>query len=194
MSKKVNLGGFKLKLMPEVSNGLIIPVGNNFRPQDATNSEPIISSFVEPKPPPKQRISKPNIAENRNNYLGKIELDSSAFTPMTNVVPTIEGVAVPDEKPTFKGFTRRQKQRVTPEDMDLTEFTAQPTIGDKILYLSLRGWSLKVRPRGNGFYRFATKYVWKDRDGKPKLEKKSIYLGSVNRDLSESITIKSFSI
>ena len=113
---------------------------------------------------------------------------------MTNVVPTIEEVVVTDDKPKFKGLSRRVRQRVSHEDLDLMEFVAQPTIKDKIVYLSVRGWSLKVGKRGNCLYRLMTKYLWKDRDGKPKLEKKSIYLGSVNKDLSESITIKSFSI
>lgn len=193
---KVNLlAGFKFQKLPEISNGLIIPTGNEIHPpQNMIVSVPVTSSFVKPKPPPKQRITKPNIAENRNNYFGKMDVDAKSFTPMTNIVPTIEDVAVPDVKPKFKGLSRRARQRVTQDDLDLTEFAAQPTLGDKIVYLSVRGWSVKERERGNCWYRFATKYLWKDINGKPTLKKKSIYLGSVNRDLSESITIKSFSI
>ena len=193
MAKPNLLGGFKFQKLPEISNGLIVPTDTHSS-QSKVILEPDISSFVEPKPPPKQRISNPNMVENRNHYFGKIEVDAKAFTSMTNIVPTIEDVAVPIEKPKFKGLSRRAKQKVTHEDLDLTEFAAQPTLGDKIVYLSVRGWSVKERERGNCWYRFATKYIGKYRDGKRKLEKKSIYLGSVNRDLSESITIKSFSI
>lgn len=193
MAKPNLLGGFKFQKLPEISNGLIVPTDTHSS-QSKVILEPDISSFVEPKPPPKQRISNPNRVENRNHYLGKIEVDAKAFTSMTNIVPTIEDVAVPIEKPKFKGLSRRAKQRVSQEDLDLTEFAAQPTLGDKIVYLSVRGWSVKERERGNCWYRFATKYLWKNINGKPKLKKKSIYLGSVNRDLSESITIKSFSI
>ena len=193
MAKPNLLGGFKFQKLPEISNGLIVPTDTHSS-QSKVILEPDISSFVEPKPPPKQRISNPNRVENRNHYLGKIEVDAKAFTSMTNIVPTIEDVAVPIEKPKFKGLSRRAKQRVSQEDLDLTEFAAQPTLGDKIVYLSVRGWSVKERERGTCWYRFATKYLWKNINGKPKLKKKSIYLGSVNRDLSESITIKSFSI
>ena len=180
MAKKDILNGFKLKILPEVSNGLIIPTGN----ESTQRVEQIPSSFVKPNPPPK--INSP--------FSVKFRVDAKAFTPMTNIVPTIEDVAVPNVKTKSKGLSRRARQRVTQDDLDLTEFAAQPTLGDKIVYLSVRGWSVKERERGNCWYRFATKYLWKDRDGKPKLEKKSIYLGSVNKDLSESITIKSFSI
>ena len=98
----------------------------------------------------------------------------------------IVDVAVLKENPKFKGLTRKQKQRVTHEDLDLVEFSAQETIHAKIIYLSLRGWALKVKGRGNGLYRFATKYI--------NRKKKSIYLGSVNRDLSESIIIKRITV
>ena len=180
MAKKDILNGFKLKILPEVSNGLIIPTGSNLLQKvEQTNS-----SFVKPNPSPK--LQSP--------FFGKLSVDAKAFTPMTNVVPTIEDVAVPDVKPKFKGLSRRAMQTVTHEDLDLVEFAAQPTIRDKIVYLSVRGWSLRVGKRGNGFYRLMTKYIGKNREGKRKLEKKAIYLGSVNRDLSDSIIIKSFSI
>ena len=180
MAKKNILNGFKLRMLPEVSNGLIIPTGYDAQQKN----EETISSLVKPNPPPK--LTSP--------FFEKLSVDAKAFTPMTNIVPTIEDVVVPNEKPKFKGLSRRAKQKVTHEDLDLTEFAAQPTLGDKIVYLSVRGWSVKERERGNCWYRFATKYIWKNNDGKPKLKKKSIYLGSLNRDLSESITIKSFSI
>jgi len=49
MAKKDILNGFKLKILPEVSNGLIIPTGN----ESAQRVEQISSSFVKPNPPPK---------------------------------------------------------------------------------------------------------------------------------------------
>ena len=160
MAKKNLLGGFKFQKLPEISNGLIIPTGNYTRPK--------LEFLTTPSTPdPLPQAPKPKIVKQLQNHnFRKLELDSKAFTPMTNVVPTIENIPVPDVKPIFKGLSRRARQRASHEDLDLTEFAAQETIGAKILYLSLRGWSLKIKGRGNGFYRFATKYLWKSRDGK----------------------------
>ena len=173
MKSKSKINGFKpFAGYDDISDGLKIPVGKTpVEPKQTTPKRPI------------QPFSKVSI-----------DIDHKAFTPMTNLVPTIqpvsvptkEPVAVPMQEPTYKGLTRRQKQRVTHEDLDLVEFAAQVTIHDKIIYLSLRGWALKVKERGNGLYRFATKYI--------NRKKKSIYLGSVNRELSEPITIKRITV
>ena len=173
---KVNLlAGFKFQKLPEISNGLIIPTGNEIHaPQNTVIPETIIPTFVEPKPPPKHRIPKPSVAENRD-YFGKIALDSSAFTPMTNIVPTIEDVAVPDEKLKFKGLSRRAKQIATPQEIDLLEYGALQTKQERISYLAIRGWSLKIEQRGNGLYYYATKYF--------ERKKKRIYVCSINQGM-----------
>ena len=194
MAKKSKLNGFVFKKLDEISNGLKIPMGNAIRQQ----APPPPKEFIEepvyiPPAPVRQQVAKPT-SKPRIAPFRKLDIDSTLFTPMTNIVPTIQPVSVPTnelvvvptQEPTYKGLTRRQKQRVTHEDLDLVEFAAQVTIHDKIIYLSLRGWALKVKERGNGLYRFATKYI--------NRKKKSIYLGSVNRELSEPITIKRITV
>jgi hypothetical protein len=102
---------------------------------------------------------------------------------MTNVVPTINPMNVPtnkvvvvsEEKPKFKGLSRRARQRITPEDLNMAEFGALQNKQERITYLAIRGWSLKVEPRGNGFYHYATRYV--------NRKKKRLYLGSVIEDM-----------
>lgn len=189
MGKKNLLNGFKLEKLPEISNGLIIPTGNDIRPKQIVQAQPA-SEPVRQAPKPKTVRQPPN-----HNF-GKLDVDFKAFMPMTNVVPTIEGnsvpinkpVIVPTNKPKFKGLSRRAKQRVTHLDMNVEEFGALPTKQDKIVYLSMRGWSLKTEARGNNLYHYATKYV---RNEEGKLDKKRLSLGSVNRELSEPITVRS---
>jgi hypothetical protein len=52
----------------------------------------------------------------------------------------------------------------------------------------MRGWSLKTEMRGNALFHYATKYI-PDEEG--KLKKRRIFFGSVNRELSEGITVNS---
>ena len=181
MAKKNLLGGFKFEKLPEISNGLIIPTGNDTRtkevsatliPTDVPISEPIV------------HVQKPKIARRPPNHnFRKLDLDTSSFTPMTNVVPTIENnsvhtkepVIVPVEEPKVKGLSRRVRQRITHEDLNLQEFGALRNKSERISYLALHGWSLKVEARGNGFYHYATRYV--------NRKKKRLYLGSINEDL-----------
>jgi hypothetical protein len=121
--------------------------------------------------------------EKKNHNFSRIEIDSNAFTPMKNVVPTINPMNVPtnkavvvsEEKSKFKGLSRRARQRITPEDLGMLEFGALPNKQERITYLAIRGWSLKVEPRGNGFYHYATRYV--------NRKKKRLYLGSVIEDM-----------
>lgn len=176
MTKKNLLHGFKLEKLPEISNGLIIPTGNDTRPKQVAQAPPITVPVRQaPKPKTVRQPTKHNF--------GKLEVDSEAFTPMTNVVPTIEGihvptikpVIVPEREPKFKGLSRRARQRITHEDLNLEEFGALKSKQERITYLALRGWSMKVEPRGNGFYHYATRYV--------NRKKKRLYLGSVIEDM-----------
>ena len=178
MAKKNLLGGFKFEKLPEISNGLIIPTGNDTRPKQVVQAAPPISETVRQAQQPK------TVRQLQNLNFHKLELDSQAFTPMTNVVPTIEDiiyvstnkpVIVPESEPKFKGLSRRARQRVTHEDLNWEEFGALSSKKERITYLALRGWSLKVQRRGNGLYHYATRYVNRN--------KKSLYLGSVNMDM-----------
>ena len=177
MAKKNLLGGFKFEKLPEISNGLIIPTGNDTRPKQVVQTAPPISEPVRQAPKPK--IIRQPLSHN----FGKLNVDSQAFMPMTNVVPTIEDiyvstnkpVIVPESEPKFKGLSRRARQRVTHEDLNWEEFGALSSKKERITYLALRGWSLKVQRRGNGLYHYATRYVNRN--------KKSLYLGSVNKDM-----------
>jgi hypothetical protein len=177
MGKKNLIGGFKFEKLPEISNGLIIPTGNDTRPKQLLQTAPPISEPVKQLPKPKI------IRQPQNHNFGKLEVDSQAFTPMTNVVPTIEDNNVPTNKPVivpeqeskFKGLSRRARQRITHEDLNLEEFGALKSKQERVTYLALRGWSMKVEPRGNGFYHYATRYV--------NRKKKRLYLGSVIEDM-----------
>ena len=189
MAKKNLLGGFKFEKLPKISNGLIIPTGNDTRPKQVVQTAPPISEPVRQAPKPK------TIRQPSNHNFGKIDVDSQAFTPMTNVVPTIEDNSVLTNKPVivpeqrFKKLSRKARQRVTHEDLNWNEFSAQPTKQDKILYLVMRGWSLKIEIRNETRFHYATKYIRNAITG--KLDKKRLYLGSINRELSEGITVKS---
>jgi hypothetical protein len=177
MAKKNLLGGFKFKKLPEISNGLMIPVGNDVKQEEEVQTSHQISE-------PIKQEQKPRIVPQAQSHnFGKLNIDSQAFTPMTNVVPTIEGndvptnkpVIVPTNEPKFKGLSRRARQRVTHEDLNMAEYGALQTKQDKIVYLSMRGWSLKIEIRGNTLYHYATCYV--------NRKKKRLYLGSVNKDM-----------
>jgi hypothetical protein len=177
MAKKNLLGGFKFEKLPEISNGLIIPTGNDTRPKQ-------VVQIATPVSEPARQAPKPKIVRQPPNHnFGKLDVDFKAFTPMTNVVPTIEGnnvptnkpVIVPEREPKFKGLSRRVRQRITHEDLNLEEFGALKSKQERITYLALRGWSMKVEPRGNGFYHYATRYV--------NRKKKRLYLGSVIEDM-----------
>ena len=177
MAKKNLLGGFKFEKLSEISNGLIIPTGNDTRPQQVVQAASPIPETV------RQAKELKTIKQLQNLNFRKLELDSQSFEPMTNVVPTIEDiyvstnkpVIVPESEPKFKGLSRRARQRVTHEDLNWEEFGALSSKKERITYLALRGWSLKVQRRGNGLYHYATRYVNRN--------KKSLYLGSVNKDM-----------
>ncbi len=182
MAKKSKLGGFKFEKLLQITNGLMIPTGNDIRPKEVAVPKLIISSFVEPKIKSVKQIAKPVSQKRGTDIFSSLEIDSNAFTPMTNVVPTInpmnvltiKDVDVLEEKPKFKGLSRRARQRTTPEDLDLVEFGALQNKQERITYLAVRGWSLKVESRGNGFYHYTTRYV--------NRKKKRLYLGSVIED------------
>ena len=157
------LGNFSFTKVPEITDGLVIPTGNATRPR----SEPVMAELVEPTFTPKtKRAKRPTNVPT----FEKLDIDTKAFTPMTNVVPTLSKTVVPTPK--LKGKLGQAKQRITHQDLDLEEIAALPTKQEKALYLAMRGWSLKVEQRRNAFFHYATKYISR--------KKKRIYLGSVN--------------
>lgn len=178
MAKKNLLNGFNLNNRPEISNGLMIPVGNDIKQEEELQTAHQIAEPVRHVQKPKTIRQPP-----RGHNFEKLNIDSEAFTPMTNVVPTIEDVHVPTHKsvimptniPKFKGLSRRARQRVTHEDMNMAEYGALQTKHEKIVYLSLRGWSLKVERRGNALFHYATRYV--------NRKKKRLYIGAVSKDI-----------
>ena len=195
MARKNLLNGFNLNNRPEISNGLMIPVGNDIKQEEELQTAHQIAEPVRHVQKPKTIRQPP-----RGHNFEKLDIDSEAFTPMTNIVPTIEDVyvptnkpiIVPTNKPKFKGLSRKARQRVTHENMNLEEFGALPTKQDKIVYLSIRGWSIRPEMRNNTLFHYATKYVRNSLTG--KLDKKRLYLGSINRELSEGITVRSVNL
>jgi hypothetical protein len=177
MAKKNLLNGFKFEKLPEITNGLIIPTGNDTRPKQVVQTAPTTPEPVRQAPKPK------TVRQTQNYNFDKLEVDSKAFTPMINTVPTIgsnnvpinKPVVVPTNEPKFKGLSRRARQRVTHEDMNMAEYGALQTKQEKIVYLSLRGWSLKIETRGNALFHYATRYV--------NRKKKRLYIGAVSKDM-----------
>ena len=202
MATKSKLNGFVFKKLDEISNGLQIPTGNVIKSPSFPKREsppksidtPIIRQVAN-KPEviaqPHEPVYVPHVRQvvkqvSRSKIvapLNKLEINSVAFTPMTNIVPTIKpnnvptnrNVVVPSNTKIFKRLSRKAKQRVTHEDLNMAEYGALQTKQDKIVYLSMRGWSLKVEVRGNTLYHYATRYV--------NRQKKRLYLGSVNTEL-----------
>jgi hypothetical protein len=164
-SKQI-LGGFSFRKVPEITEGLVIPTGNII-PSDRSiySKQP-----VEPISTPKLSKSKKDIILVKKEVQKEVEIDMEAFTPMTNIVPTIKSEKANKSK--FKGLSSKAKQRITPDDLNLEEIAALPTKHDKVTYLAMHGWSLKIEQRGNNFYHYATKYI--------KRKKKRYYLGSIN--------------
>jgi hypothetical protein len=140
MKSKSKINGFKpFTGYDDVSDGLKIPTGKTV--------EPSPSEF------------KQSTAKQPNQLLGNIVLENRAFTPMTNVVPTINPVNVPTQNPKLKGLTRKQRQRIVPEDLNVNEYGALATNKERIAYLALHGWAIRPQRRGNGLFYYATRYV-----------------------------------
>jgi phage terminase large subunit-like protein len=100
----------------------------------------------------------------------EVKVDMEAFIPMTNIIPTIKSEKA--KKPKFKRLSNKAKQSITPDDLNLEDIAALPTKHDKVIYLAMHGWSLKIEQRGKNFYHYATKYI--------NRKKKRYYLGSIN--------------
>jgi hypothetical protein len=156
MATKSKLNGFVFKKLDEINNGLQIPTGNAVQATE---------SILETTPQPKTIQTEQT---NSASTFQKLEIDNSAFTPMTNVVPTIENISATKQDSTSKGLSRRARQRIIPEDLNIAEYGALPDNKARLTYLALHGWSIKPEQRGNGVFYYATRYV--------KRKKKRFYI------------------
>lgn len=150
MATKSKLNGFVFKKLEEINNGLQIPTGNAVQPTE---------SIIETTPQPKTIQTEQT---NPVPTFQKLEIDNTAFTPMTNVVPTIENSSKPDKpviEQKFKKLSRKARQRIMPEDLNLEEYGALPDNKARITYLALHGWSIKPEHRGNRAFYYATRYI-----------------------------------
>lgn len=187
MAKKNLLGDFEFKKFDNLSNGIEIPVTNSLKAKKEAVQKNVVPTPVVPtksveekKVLSKERkspIDLPNF-----NYKGKEEVK-----PLINVVPTSSPKKVvptntPKVVPTSKKVVPTmskvvptnapKKQTIVDSDINLSEYGALKTKDEKVLYLAMRGWSLKVEQRRNAFFHYATKYISR--------KKKRIYLGSIN--------------
>lgn len=176
-AKKNLLGDFEFKKFENLNNGIEIPVTNSLKVADKPDKKSMmpnsqiskkktaVSGFVSPSLKSKNIvIDLPDL-----NYSGKEEIK-----PLINVVPTSNPVSVVPTSD-FKGIKSKpkpKKELIIDADIDLSEYGALESKSEKVLYLAMRGWSLKVEQRRNSLFHYATKYIAR--------KKKRIYLGSVN--------------
>ena len=161
MAKKKNfLEDFEFKKLENLSNGLEIPISNPLKQRQ----KPVEVKNQYQEPVRQQPLEK---AVKINKKGGTVELPDFDYKdkgvkPMVNVVPT----SITSEK------ERHQRQPITDFGFDKEEFGALETKEEKVTYLAMRGWSLKVESRRNALYHYATKYI--------NRKKKRLYLGSIN--------------
>ncbi len=175
--KKDFLGDFEFKKLDNLSNGLEIPTTNQLKQRETpvegkkTVKEP--QQSVETLTTPKTHLKRHRIDLPNLDYNNKGEVKS-----MVNVVPTSSNVVPTSKKEAKELPTNRKSQAVKPQRQSITnygfdkdEFGALTTKDDKVLYLAMRGWSLKIEKRRNALFHYATKYI--------NRKKVRIYLGSV---------------
>lgn len=182
MAKKNLLGDFEFKKFDNLNNGIEIPVTNSLKvkkdeQKNVVPTKPVDQKRVFSKEDKRTSIDLPNF-----NYR-----DKEQIKPLVNVVPTssprkVLPTNVPKVVPTSKkvaptmskivSTNAPKKQTIVDSDINLSEYGALKTKDEKVLYLAMRGWSLKVEQRRNSFFHYATKYISR--------KKKRIYLGSIN--------------
>ena len=163
MAKKKNfLEDFEFKKLDNLSNGLEIPVTNPLK-QQKTVSEGTEKEWEPVEHKQIQETLKTNLKEH-SVELPNFDYKNKGVKPMVNVVPTSKANKEEQAKP--------QRQSMTDYGFDKEEFGALTTKEDKVTYLAMRGWSLKVEIRRNALFHYATKYI--------NRKKKRIYLGSIN--------------
>jgi hypothetical protein len=159
--KKDFLADFEFKKLDNLSHGLEIPVSNSLKASkvNLTASNEVNQVTVQ------EIIEKP-VKEPKNSQ--KIDIPVFNYKdkdvkPLINVVPTSKkAIKVKIDK----------IQKSTDLGFDKEEFGAIINKAEKVTFLAMRGWSLKVEQRRNALFHYATKYIAR--------KKKRIYLGSVN--------------
>jgi len=186
MAKKKNLlGNFSMKKLEGLSNGIEIPTTNSLKQtvsedvptKDISSSQKSNKSIERPKSSPKRKNQV--VLPKEMSFKGKgVELMVNVVpTSSEDAVPTFDDNDVPTSKPIpvptkFKDLVKKKKTKKLDLDFDKQEFGALQTKEEKVTYLAMRGWSLKVEQRGNSLYHYATKYV--------NRKKQRVYLGSIN--------------
>lgn len=160
--KKDFLVDFSFSKFENLSGGIEIPISNSLKTAKGTipgnstiddgqqsqgENEQVQSHRARSKPKSKAKVEIPVL-----NYSNK------GVRAMVNVVPTS---VVPTPK----------RESIKDADIDVLELGSLTTKEEKVLYLAMRGWSLKVEQRRNGLYHYATKYI--------KRKKQRIYLGPI---------------
>jgi hypothetical protein len=163
MAKKKNfLEDFEFKKLENLSNGLEIPISNPLKQRQ----KPVEAKNQYQEPVRQQPLEKAVKSDKKGHTVELPDLNykDKGVKPMVNVVPT----SITSEKERVI----HQRQPITDLGFDKEEFGALRTKEEKVTYLAMRGWSLKVESRRNALYHYATKYI--------NRKKKRLYLGSIN--------------
>ena len=165
MAKKNLLGDFEFKKLDGLNNGIDIPTTNSLKNANARHE--LSADIPEKKTADKKKNLK--VKKSQKIELPDFDYKDKKISAMINVVPTSfpKKDVVPTSLP--------KKQKITDFEIDSSEYAALKNKEDKVLYLAMRGWSLKVEMRRNTLFHYATKYI--------KRKKQRIYLGSINADL-----------
>jgi hypothetical protein len=159
--KKDFLADFEFKKLDNLSQGLEIPISN---PLKTTKIDLSGSNSIKASPIPLIELKSNNEPKNGKEInIPEFDYKNKNIEPLINVVPTskkeIKVKIIKTQKSIDLGF-------------DKEEFGAIPTKIEKVMFLAMRGWSLKVEQRRNALFHYATKYIAR--------KKRRIYLGSVN--------------
>lgn len=165
--KKDFLADFNFGKFENLGSGVEIPISNSLKtvpdstPGNSTGDDrPKTGQVKKEKAQPRQE--RPKGGSKAKVEIPVLNFANKGVRAMVNVVPTS---VVPTPVP--------KRTSIKDADIDLLELGALPSKEEKVLYLAMRGWSLKVEQRRNGLYHYATKYI--------KRKKKRIYLGPVSR-------------
>lgn len=199
MAKKNLLGDFAFEQFKGIDNGLEIPTTNSLKSEPVHEKivpKPVLSkkvaeekkakrkeTIVLPEPQYKGKEVKPlvNVVPTSSSSSDYKYKHSPTKSP-SKVVPTPPKVVNTSPKvvPTSpkvvntppKVVNTPKRQKIVDSDINLSELGALKTKDEKVVYLAMRGWNLKVEQRRNTLYHYATKYIGR--------KKTRIYLGSIN--------------
>ncbi len=152
--KKDLLGDFEFKKLNNLSNGLEIPISNPLKQsvsQAKTEEKVILQSQAIKQP------DKPKKGRKAEVKLPEFDYRNKEVKAMVNVLPT----------------AKAEKRVTSTKDLGFNkeEFGSLQSKEERVTYLAMRGWSLKVEKRRNAMFHYATKYI--------NRKKQRIYLGPV---------------